>query len=233
MKPLVKIIFSFILLTQTHLCSASYLDSCKIHIELKNYTSASIALSSYLRNEVVHKNISTFYLGVITYHLEFNHRSEKAFLKFLELDSEESVLYDSALFYLSTISKRTDNSDIDSDICVALGPLHEHEICNKCEGQGLLEKDCQYCSGEGDDVCTNCNGGGVVIQNSNFGSVYRNCPVCAGTGYDTCKECRGTGTMKAICHTCEGSGERHKERDCSTIAKQLNEIRQNRQTTSH
>ena len=202
------------------------LDSCRLNIESKDYFKASINLSSYLNTDVRHKNITTFYLGIITYHLDFHNRSETSFLKFIELDSEHSEYYDSAFTYLVNLSKQTGNQNLHDQICNQLGPLDESTACNTCEGHGSTSHECMYCKGDGDELCSNCSGSGVVIEYSNFGNIYKTCPICDGSSYTSCNECRGSGITKGICHECEGSGQKHKERDCELIAKQIDAIRE-------
>ena len=202
----------------------NYLDSCSHYIADQNYQKASISLSEYLSKDITHRNIATFYLGLITYELEFNHRSEQAFLKFIELDKEHSFYYDSALSYLSLLSFKTNNKKLANQICAKLGPLPSTVTCHKCEGHGALDGKCNYCNGDGEDLCENCSGSGVIIEYSNFGSVYKTCPVCNGGSYTSCHECHGTGITHSLCHTCEGSGVEQEQRDCTTIAKKIDEL---------
>jgi len=53
------------------------------------------------------------------------------------------------------------------------------EICNDCEGLGVISY-----------ICPNCNGSGEGPADGTI-----------------CKACRGTGELNEICHTCKGLGE--------------------------
>ena len=221
---MIRTLLIYIILISSQTLIANELDSCKAYIENNDFKKASISLSTYLKTNKTHQNASLFYLGIITYHLEFNHRSETSFLKFIELDSEHSERYDSALTYLILLSKKTNNKDLHEDVCEKLGPLDNKAECELCKGEGHAEQKCIYCQGEGDYLCSNCNGSGVIIEHSNFGSVYKTCHVCEGSSYDECHECHGTGEAAGICHDCEGTGYEYEKRDCSKIAKHIKKL---------
>lgn len=68
--------------------------------------------------------------------------------------------------------------------------LEYYEVCDDCDGHG----------GQGEVTCSECNGKGTIIRQTNtiLGTVQTR---------NTCPECKGKGkTYKSRCNTCKGNG---------------------------
>ena len=85
----------------------------------------------------------------------------------------------------------------------------EERTCAFCSGEGYRECDfclgkkmvrCNMCQGSGQVFCAHCNGkGGVQVKDN-----WRECRWCGGKGTPECEECKGTGTK--VCWKCKGEG---------------------------
>lgn len=68
--------------------------------------------------------------------------------------------------------------------------------CSVCGGDGVIERDCANCGGDGKRDCMSCAGKG-----------YNNCSGCGGTGRRRCGYCYGSGKYQGKrCSSCSGLG---------------------------
>lgn len=76
---------------------------------------------------------------------------------------------------------------------------YEPTKCYKCSGRGV----CLECNGRGSNLCSKCDGKGVVGGLDIFLTSYKDpCSKCEGTGIKKCNDCSGKGT----CYKCKGKG---------------------------
>ena len=107
-------------------------------------------------------------------------------------------------------------------LVTAVFAVQAQTTCGNCNGSGLEERTCAFCSGEGwrecdfclgkkevrcnmcqgsgNIVCAHCRGnGGVKVKDE-----WRECQWCGGKGTPECETCKGVGTR--VCQKCEGAG---------------------------
>lgn len=92
------------------------------------------------------------------------------------------------------------------DHCKCIKESHDHLLrkCNKCKGEGFIDNEiCSACNGRG-CICEKCNNEGIVVKDcrkcNKTGVVA--CPHC-DHGYIKCKKCQGIGEYNVDCPDCD------------------------------
>lgn len=89
----------------------------------------------------------------------------------------------------------------DSKYSQALSRERLGRVCEVCDGEGRIERECPVCKGSG--KCQMCDGTGTVSRKLTEDEDAR-CPKCGGTG--DCSECDGQRKAYRSCHKCSGRG---------------------------
>lgn len=87
-------------------------------------------------------------------------------------------------------------------------PIYAQQVCSNCNGRGLVICDGEMffrCSNGRVDPCPQCFGTGKLTSQTTGEVRNERCLVCGGRGWLICKKCGGKGQI--ICRTCNGMGQ--------------------------
>ena len=118
-----------------------------------------------------------------------------------ELPNGTPLVVANNMYYFTLLSTSEVKDTKDCDWCSGIG----EETCNNCGGSGEIS--CDECDGSGEISCDECGGDGEDSDGNQCencqGGGKLSCNNCSD-GYLLCQDCNGIGTVS--CNTCGGEG---------------------------
>lgn len=219
-KILLALIIAFIISTnlayaQTQLNlgqTSKLLNRAIAAMEAKDFNKAN----QYFR-EIIDSNITIphempYYFAETLFELKQYDNSANFLNKYLEINGFKGDNYEYAK-QLEERLKEPLNEIRSCQLCDRRG--YRYKTCFTCEGNKVIDQDCNYCKAKGIVGCSRCAGSGLVTRKNVFNIIeYFECKRCSGNGRLTCPTCEGTKTEVNACKTCQGSGRLNSEKIC-------------------
>ncbi len=140
-----------------------------------------------------------------------------------ELMIKEAQNADSVIAHINFLKNRQAETDAAERVrlekmknclaCKGTGYIEKTEVCDKCNGYGIVKKECSRCHGDGRVICSGCAGTGSKYNELTKMEIA--CERCQGQGNLDCSNRCERGFIQADCNKCNGTRTITKKVRCS------------------
>lgn len=140
------------------------------YMENEQYQKAGVTFGELMKPGIVLPDEICYYMGNSLYHTGRTRNSLRFLWKYLELTDTIGVYYHETIALLESMGEGNPNEKVD-DI----------------EDENFISVQDDPCQGKDHVVCPICGGTGVIVKQSNFGTVYKTCAYSNEHGVMDCE----------------------------------------------